>query len=67
MRPALSCRDASVLISAELESTLPPRERKQLQAHLRRCPSCRALQRQLQLLRESALQGPSAHPMATPQ
>lgn len=65
MRPGLTCRDASVLISAELESILPPRERKQLRAHLRQCPSCQALQRQLHLLRESALQGPAPHPAAT--
>jgi len=67
MSHALTCRSAAALLNAALESTLPPKQRASLQSHLRQCAPCTTLQDQLQLLRESALQGREPHPTATRQ
>ena len=67
MRPALTCRAACALLSAELESALQPRDRAALLAHLRQCAHCVTCRNQLQLLRETALQGREPHPTSTRQ
>jgi hypothetical protein len=67
MLPALTCRRACALLSAEFESTLPPGERAALQSHLRQCPHCTTLRDQLHLLHETALQGRAPRPNATVQ
>ncbi|MCI0683991.1 MAG: zf-HC2 domain-containing protein [Gemmataceae bacterium] len=50
----LSCRRASVLISAAKDRKLSPRERISLLVHLLICSSCRRFARQLEKLRDVA-------------
>jgi anti-sigma factor RsiW len=54
----MRCRTAEKRLSDALDGALGPRKRARLEAHLRRCPACRATRDALARLGEAA--GPSA-------
>jgi RNA polymerase sigma-70 factor, ECF subfamily len=53
---ALTCADAELSLSKQLDGTLPRAERSQLRAHLRECPDCATLARR-QRAQRAALRG----------
>lgn len=53
MIPALTCRDMVPLITDYLEHSLPWSQQTRFQRHLHRCPECRTLLDELQLLPEA--------------
>jgi predicted anti-sigma-YlaC factor YlaD len=50
------CREASRLLSKRLEQPLMPLEQWPLQMHLLVCPSCRAFEQQIRVLRQASRQ-----------
>jgi RNA polymerase sigma-70 factor, ECF subfamily len=52
----LTCADAELALSKQLDGTLPRAERSQLRAHLRECPDCATLARR-QRAQRAALRG----------
>jgi RNA polymerase sigma-70 factor (ECF subfamily) len=53
---ALTCDDAEIALSKQLDGNLPRAERSQLRAHLRECPDCATLARR-QRAQRAALRG----------
>ena len=53
MKPHLSCRRATELLSQQLDRTLTLEEKTALQAHLLICRGCRAVDGQFRFLREA--------------
>src|SRR5437899_1544227 len=53
---ALTCADAELALSKQLDGNLPRAERSQLRAHLRECPDCATLARR-QRAQRAALRG----------
>lgn len=53
MKFDIGCHQASKLISAGLDQTLPPAERARLRLHLVLCHTCRGVSEQMQFLRRA--------------
>jgi anti-sigma factor RsiW len=48
-RKDIVCQEAVELVTDYLEGTLPRRERRRLQAHLKHCPNCAAYLEQIRM------------------
>jgi len=51
--PMLNCKEASQLVSRQLDEPLPLARRLELRLHLLFCDACRRFERQTALLREA--------------